>query len=44
MSGITHILKVMPPLFKTVNYSKQFLIVGIISNFKPLEFFVIKYY
>jgi len=37
-------LKVVSPLFKVVNYSQQFLIVGIILNFRPLEFSAIKYY
>jgi len=44
MSGIAYMLKVMSPLFKVVNYSQQFLIVGIIPNFRPLEFFTIEYY
>jgi hypothetical protein len=30
------------PLFKAVNYSQQFLIVGIIPNFRPLEFFAVE--
>ena len=37
-------LKVIPPLFKAVDYSQQFLIVGIIPNFRPLEFSIIEYY
>ena len=37
-------LKVVLPLFKAVNYGKQFLIVGIIPNFRSLEFFAIEYY
>ena len=37
-------LKVVSPLFKAVNYSQQFLIIGIIPNFRSLEFFTIKYY
>ena len=44
MSGIAYIFKVMSPLFKAVNYSQQFLIVGIIPDFRPLEFSAIKYY
>ena len=44
MSGIAYILKVMSPLFKAVNYSQQFLIVGIIPDFKPLEFSTVEYY
>jgi len=38
------VLKVMSPLFKAVNYSQQFLIVGIIPNFRPLEFSAVEYY
>ena len=37
-------LKVVLPLFKAVNYSQQFLIVGIIPDFRPLEFSAVKYY
>ena len=37
-------LKVVLLLFKVVNYSQQFLIVGIIPNFKYLEFSAIEYY
>ena len=44
MSGIAYILKVISPLFKVVDYSQQFLIMGIIPNFRPLEFSAIKYY
>jgi len=44
MSGIVCVLKIMLPLFKTVNYSKKFFIMGIIPNFKPLEFSTIKCY
>ena len=44
MSGIAYILKVMSPLFKAVNYSQQFLIMGIIPNFRPLEFSTIECY
>jgi len=42
MSGIAHVLKVVSPLFKVINYSQQFLIMGIIPNFKPLEFSAVK--
>jgi len=44
MSGIACVLKVMSLLFKTVDYSQQFLIVGIIPNFRPLEFSIIECY
>ena len=38
------VLKVVSPLFEVVNYSKQFLVVGIIPNFRSLEFSTIKCY
>jgi len=41
---MVYILKVMSPLFKAVDYGQQFLVIGIILNFRPLEFFIIKYY
>ena len=41
---MAYVLKVMLPLFKVVNYSQQFLIVGIIPNFRSLEFSAIEYY
>jgi len=44
MSGIARVFKVVPPLFKAVNYSQQFLIISIIPNFRSLEFSAIKYY
>ena len=44
MGGIAYILKVILPLFKVVNYSQQFLIIGIIPDFRPLKFSAIKYY
>jgi len=44
MSGIARVLKVVSPLFKAVDYSQQFLIIGIIPNFRSLEFSAIKYY
>jgi hypothetical protein len=44
MSGMTYILKVISPLFKIVDYSQQFLIIGIIPNFRPLEFSAVKYH
>ena len=37
-------LKVISLLFKAVNYSQQFLIMGMIPDFRPLEFSAIKYY
>ena len=42
MSGIAYILKVISPLFKAVDYSQQFLIIGIIPNFRPLKFSTIE--
>ena len=41
---MAYILKVMSLLFKAVDYGQQFLIVGIIPNFKPLKFSVIECY
>jgi len=41
---MTRVLKIVSLLFKAVNYSQQFLIVGIIPNFRSLEFSTIKYY
>ena len=41
---MARVLKVISPLFKVVNHSQQFLIIGIISNLKPLEFFTIECY
>ena len=32
------VLKVVSPLFKVVDYSKQFLVMGIIPNFRSLKF------
>ena len=37
-------LKIMSPLFKAVDYGQQFLIMGMIPNFKPLEFPAIECY
>ena len=37
-------LKVVLPLFKVVNYGQKFLVMGIIPNFRPLEFSAIEYY
>ena len=42
MSGIARVLKVILPLFKAVNYSQQFLIIGMIPDFRPLEFSIIE--
>ena len=44
MSGIAYILKVISLLFKVVDYSQQFLIVGMIPNFRPLKFSAVEYY
>ena len=44
MSGMAYMLKVMSPLIKAVNYSQQFLVMGVIPDFKSLEFFIIKCY
>ena len=41
---MARVLKVVSPLFKAVNYGQQFLIVGIIPNFRFLEFSTIEYY
>ena len=41
---MAYVLKVMSLLFKAVDYSQQFLIMGIIPNFRPLEFSTIEYY
>ena len=43
MSGIAHMLKIMSPLFKAVDYGQQFLIMGIIPDFRPLEFPTVEY-
>ena len=42
MSSIACILKVILLLFKAVDYSQQFLIVGIIPDFRPLKFSAVK--
>jgi len=41
---MARVLKVVLLLFKAVNYSQQFLIVGIIPNFRSLKFSTIEYY
>ena len=41
---MAYVLKIMSPLFKAVDYGQQFLIIGIIPNFRPLEFSTIEYY
>jgi len=41
---MARVLKVVSPLFKAVDYSQQFFIMGIIPNFRSLEFSTIKYY
>jgi len=38
------VLEVVSPLFKVVGYGKQFLVVGIIPNFRSLEFSAIECY
>ena len=37
-------LKVMSPLIETVDYGQQFLIMGVIPDFRSLEFSTIKCY
>ena len=44
MSSIAYVLKVISPLFKVVDYSQQFLVMGIIPDFRPLKFSAIKYH
>ena len=44
MSGMARVFKIMSPLFKAVDYGQQFFIMGIIPNFRPLEFPTIEYY
>ena len=41
---IARVLKIISPLFKAVNYSQQFLIMGIIPDFRPLKFSTIECY
>ena len=41
---MAYVLKVMSLLFKAVDYSQQFLIMGIIPNFRPLEFSAVECY
>jgi len=41
---MAYMLKVVLPLFKVLNYSQQFLIIGIIPNFRFLEFSIIECY
>jgi len=41
---MAYVIKVVLLLFKAVYYSQQFLIVGIIPNFRSLEFSAIEYY
>ena len=41
---MAYVLKVVSPLFKVVNYGQQFLVMGIISNFRSLEFSAIECY
>ncbi len=44
MSGMAYMLKVVLPLIKAVDYSQQFLVMGVIPNFKSFEFSVVKCY
>ena len=44
MSGMACVFKVMSPLIKAVDYGQQFFVVGVIPNFRSLEFSTIKYY
>ena len=41
---MAYVLEVVLLLFKAVDYSQQFLIVGIIPNFRSLEFSAIECY
>jgi len=41
---MARVLKVVSPLFKAVDYSQQFLIIGIIPNFRSLEFSTVECY
>ena len=41
---MARVLKIMSPLFETVDYSQQFLVVGMIPDLRPLEFSAVKYY
>ena len=44
MSGIACVLKVILPLFEAVDYNQQFLVMGMIPDFRPLKFSAVKYY
>jgi len=44
MSGMAYMLKVILPLFKTVDYSQQFFVVGMIPDLRPLKFSAVKCY
>ena len=41
---MAYMLKVVPPLFKVINYGQQFLIMSIIPNFRSLKFSAIECY
>ena len=41
---MAYVLKVVSLLFKAVDYGQQFFVVGIIPNFKSLEFSAVKCY
>ena len=44
MSGITCMLKVMSLLIEAVDYGQQFLVMGVILDFKSFEFSTMKCY
>ena len=41
---MAYVLKIILLLFKAVDYSQQFFVIGIIPNFRLLEFFAVKCY
>ena len=41
---MAYMLKVMSPLIKAVDYGQQFLVVGVIPNFRSLKFSAVKCY
>jgi len=41
---MARVLKVVSPLFKVVNYGQQFLVMGVIPNFRSLEFSIVECY
>ena len=38
------VLKVVSPLIETVDYGQQFLVMGVIPDFRSLEFSIMKCY